>query len=44
MYYLRLLENFFISRMDVEVLYVQHIRFNVGPGFLNAWNYYVEVE
>ena len=42
MYYIRLFENFFIAGMDVYEDYLLHIRPNVGAGFLNAWNYYIE--
>jgi hypothetical protein len=42
MFYIRLLENAFISDMNIIAVYIDLIRANVGPGFMNAWNYYVE--
>lgn len=46
MYWLRLLENLIIGSSDNDDLslcvwhkefYDERIRYNVGPGFLNAW-------
>ena len=46
MYYVRLLENFMLSVSDyawtVRQFYNKEIRPYVGPGFLNAWNYYID--
>ena len=46
MYYIRLLENFMLGVSDhswtIRQFYNEEIRPNTGPGFLNAWNYYID--